>query len=151
MKNILKFVLFLIPLLSTGFIFRIDPIFYNSLNKPWFTLPNYLFSIFWIIIFILLSISTTIVSNKIKIINDKDYLYSVIAVYVCIYSYMFLFFELKSPLFGFIGSFATLISSIFLILETKRIIDKKCFFLIPLLIQSLYGTILSAFIMFMNF
>ena len=151
MKNVLKFLMFLIPLILTGFIFRVDPAFYNGLNKPFFTLPASLFSIFWIIIFILLSISSVIVSNKISIFNDKDYLYSLIAVYVCIYSYMFLFFGLKSPLFGFIGSFATLVSSIFLTIETKRLIDKNYILLIPLLLQSTYGTILSAFIMFMNF
>lgn len=150
MKNIIKFILFLIPYLLIGIFIRVDKVYYNSLNKPIFTLPSAYFSIIWIIIFILICITAVMISNKIRLLNSNDYLYTLISSYVTVFTYMLLFFVLKSPLLGFIGSVSSLLCSIFLFKETKKILDKYYLLLIPYILQNIYGVILSIFILFMN-
>lgn len=151
MKNIIHFFMVFIPLLISGFIYKFDPLFYDNLNKPWFTLPKYMFSIIWIILFIIISISVVKCINKTNIIKDRDYFYTLLSNYISIYAYIIMFFNLKSPIFGFIMCIATFISAVFLFKETKRIINKSSFILIPYILWSIYAGILSGFIFFMNF
>lgn len=149
--KLLKFILFFIPFLISGFIFKYDSTFYSNLSKPSFTLPSVFFSIFWIIIFILICITIVIVSSKESIFKNKDYFYSLLSVYFSIYAFNIMFWFLKSPIFGFILSICTFITSIIFYKETKRIINKSSLLLLPFILQTIYAVILSGFIFFMNF
>ena len=151
MKKILRFIIILIPWLLEGLLFKVDLEYYNTLNLPSFTLPNKIISILWLIIYILISISIYKISNIKNIFKEKDYFYVLITNYLANQLFIYGFFYLKSPFFGFILTTITLVSSIFLFLESKKLNTKASFYLIPYIIYNVYAFILSLTIYIMNF
>ncbi len=151
MKKVLRFLIILFPWLLEGLIFRVDLEYYNLLKIPSFALPNKLISIIWIILYILISISIYKISTTKNILKEKDYFYVLITNYLANQLFIYGFFYLKSPFFGFIISTITLVSSIFLFIETKKLNNKASYYLIPYMIYNTYAFILSLAIYIMNF
>lgn len=151
MKNILKFIIILFIWLLGGLLFKVDINYYNSLNIPSFALPNKLISITWFILYILITISIYKVSKNNKIISNNDYFYVLITNYLANELFIYGFFTLKSPFFGFILTSITFVSSIFLSIETKKLNNKAYCYLIPYVLFNIYALILSITIYIMNF
>ena len=151
MKKILKFIVLLFPWLLSGIIFKVDLDYYNYLNLPSFVLPNKLISIIWIILYVLITISVYKVSINKNIFKEKDYFYVLITNFLANSLFIYGFFYLKSPFFGFILTTITLISSIFLFIETKKLNIKASYYLIPYIVFNVYAFILSLSIYIMNF
>lgn len=151
MKKIILFILILIPWFIGGLIFKFDSLFYESLNLPFFTLPNNLISISWFIIYILIAISIFIIINNENILKNRDYMYIIITNYIANMVFPLFFFTLRSPFLGFVISLIIFVTSVYLYYETKKIKKEASYFLIPYVIFSLYATILSMFVYFMNF
>ena len=149
MKNIIFFILLLIPWSLSSFLFPIDSTFYESLNLPFFAPPGFLFGIVWSIIYILITITTyTIYKNKLA---NRQYNISLIINYITNQLYTFFFFTLKSPFLGFVDCLFVFITSLNLYLETKKLNDKIAKLLIPYLLWNGFATILSLSIYLMNF
>lgn len=151
MKKILRFILLLFPWLLSGIIFKVDLDYYNYLNLPGFVLPNKLISIIWIILYVLITISIYKISINKNILKEKDYFYVLITNFLANSLFIYGFFYLKSPFFGFILTTITLISSIFLFIETKKLNKKASYYLIPYIVFNVYAFILSLSIYIMNF
>ncbi len=151
MKKVLKFLICFLPWLISGLIFKFDESYYKMLEIPKFALSPNLTSIIWVIIYILISISIYKVSTNNNIFKSSDYFYVLITNYIANQLFLYVFFNLMSPLFGFVITTVTFVSSIFLLLETKKLNKKACFFLIPYNIFSLYAFILSLTVYIMNF
>lgn len=151
MKKILRFILLLFPWLLSGIIFKVDLDYYNYLNLPGFVLPNKLISIIWIILYVLITISIYKISINKNIFKEKDYFYVLITNFLANSLFIYGFFYLKSPFFGFILTTITLISSIFLFIETKKLNKKASYYLIPYIVFNVYAFILSLSIYIMNF
>lgn len=146
MKKIFKFLLFLLPwFLSSLFMKNVN--FYKSLTLPFFAPPPILFAIVWPILYLLIAISIYKIS---KIACSKEYKYFLIANYIFNQSFIFLFFNLKSIILGTLSSILSLITAIFLFLETKKIDKKTSYLLIPYLIWLIFASILSISILFLN-
>ena len=146
MKKIFKFLLFLLPwFLSSLFMRNVN--FYKSLNLPFFAPPPILFAIVWPILYLLIAISIYKIS---KIGFSEKYKYFLIANYIFNQSFTFLFFNLKSIILGTLSSILSLITSIFLFLETKKSNKKTSYLLIPYLIWLIFASILSISILFLN-
>lgn len=146
MKKIFKFLLFLLPwFLSSLFMKNVN--FYKSLTLPFFAPPPILFAIVWPILYLLIAISIYKIS---KIACSKEYKYFLIANYIFNQSFTFLFFNLKSIILGTLSSILSLITAIFLFLETKKIDKKTSYLLIPYLIWLIFASILSISILFLN-
>ena len=151
LKNILLFLLILSLWLISGFLFKVDNTFYNSLNLPSFAINGKLIAIIWFIIYILNTVSIILVSKRTNILKNNDYLYILIINYLSNQLFMYFFFYLMSPFLGFAITSIIFISTIFLFLETKKISKKSSYFLIPYLIYGLYALILMTTTYFMNF
>jgi len=151
MKKVLIFLSCFIPWLISGIIFKYDASYYEMLNIPSFALPPKLISITWIIIYILIAISIYKVRQEKSILKEGDYLYVLITNYLANQLFLYGFFNLKSPFFGFILTTITFISSIFLFLETKRLNKNASYFLIPYILYNTYAFILSITTYIMNF
>ncbi len=151
MKKVLIFLSCFIPWLISGIIFKYDSSYYEMLNIPSFALSPKLISITWIIIYILIGISIYKVRQEKNILKEGDYLYVLITNYLANQLFLYGFFNLKSPFFGFILTTITFISSIFLFLETKRLNKNASYFLIPYILYSIYAFILSITVYIMNF
>ncbi len=151
MKKVLVFLSCFIPWLISGIIFKYDPNYYEILNIPTFALPPKIISISWIIIYILIATSIYKVRQEKNIIKEGDYFYVLITNYLANQLFLYGFFNLKSPFFGFILTTITFISSIFLFLETKRLNKNASYYLIPYILYNIYAFILSLTVYIMNF
>ena len=78
MKKVLKFILFLLPWLISGLLFKVDFKYYDMLNLPSFVLPSKLIGIIWIIIYLLITISLYKISKTEKIVGNNDLFYVLI-------------------------------------------------------------------------
>ena len=150
-KDILRFIIILLPWLISGIIFPYNKDFYETLRIPSFALPGFIIGITWIILYILISISIYIISKKINILKNTDYLYILITNYLANQLFSFAFFYLMSPFLAFVMTSITFISSIFLFIETREINKKASYFLIPYIIFSTYALIVSLSVYIMNF
>ena len=91
------------------------------------------------------------VTKKINIFKNNDYLYILITNYISNQLFMYFFFYLMSPFLGFAITTIITLSTIFLYIETKKISKNSSYFLIPYVIYTIYAFILMATIYFMNF
>jgi len=150
-KNLFSFILYLLPWFLSGLLFSSYTDYFNALNLPWFALPQSLYGIVWTVLYILIAISI----YKIYKNNDKKYIkgynQALISNYIFNQLYLFFMFFLENPFLGFVDSLAILITSLFLYYETKELDDTASKFLLPYVIFSLYASILSLSIYFMNF
>ena len=138
-KNVVRFLMYLLPWFISSIIFRVDTSFYDSINKPFFAPPGIVFPIVWTILYILIAIG--LYNNKNK---NIEYYKSLIINYFSNQIYTFLFFVIKSPFIAFIDTLVVLISSLFLYNETKS----KWF--IPYVIWNVFATILSLSVYLLN-
>ena len=151
MKNVIYFIVYLLPWFISGLLFSSYTGFFDTLNLPWFTLPKSLYGIVWTTLYILISISI----SKIYKNNDKRYIkgynQALIRNYIFNQLYLFFMFLLKNPFLGFVDSVAILITGLFLYYETKELNEKASKYLLPYVVFNIYATILSLTIYFMNF
>ena len=140
-KNVVKFLICLLPWFLSSLIFRTDTSFYDSIKKPFFAPPGIVFPIVWTILYILIAIGLYTNKNKNKSI---DYYKSLIINYFSNQVFTFLFFIVKSPFIAFVDTLVVLISSLFLYNETKS----KWF--IPYVIWNVFATILSLSVYLLN-
>lgn len=151
MKKVLHFLACFLPWFVSGIVFRFDSEYYEMLNIPGFALPPKVISFVWVFIYILIAISIYMVSREKNICKESDYFYVLITNYLANQLFLYVFFHLKSPFFGFVITTVTLISSIFLFLETRKLNIKASYFLIPYSVYSVYAFILSLVVYIMNF
>ena len=150
-KTILLFIIILFFWLLSGLIFKYNKEFYSMLNLPFFALDGKIISIIWFVIYILITISIIIVSKKVNILKNQDYLYILLTNYFSNQLFMYFFFYLMSPFLGFAITTIIFLSSIFFYIETRKISKKASYFLIPYLLYGLYAFILMTTTYFMNF
>jgi tryptophan-rich sensory protein len=150
-KDIISFIIFLFPWLISGILFPYNKEFYEALKIPSFALPGVVIGITWLVLYVLISISIYIISKKINILKNNDYLYILITNYLANQLFSFAFFYLMSPFLAFVMTAITFISSIFFFIETKEINKKASYFLIPYIIFSGYALIVSLSVYIMNF
>ena len=150
-KDIISFIIILFPWLISGILFPYNKEFYEALKIPSFALPGVVIGITWLVLYVLISISIYIISKKINILKNNDYLYILITNYLANQLFSFAFFYLMSPFLAFVMTAITFISSIFFFIETKEINKKASYFLIPYTIFSGYALIVSLSVYIMNF
>ena len=151
MKKLFSFILYLLPWFLSSLLFSSYADYFNSLDLPWFALPKGLYGIVWTILYILIAIFIYIVYSNNDKKNTKGYNTALISNYIFNQLYLFFMFFLENPFLGFVDSLAIFITSLLLYYETKELDDTASKFLLPYVIFSLYATILSLSIYFMNF
>lgn len=150
MKKIVKFLLILIPWFISGLIFKSNPYFYNTINKPSFAPNTTIFSIIWPILYLLISISIYRILERKKLRDIPSYTKSLLINYFSNQVFTFLFFTVKSPFIAFIDTLIILISSLFLYEESKKIDKISSYLLVPYILWNLFATILIISIYFLN-
>ncbi len=150
MKNLLKFLLCLLPWFISGLIFKSDIIFYKSLNKPFFAPAPLVFPIVWTILYILIAISIYMIYKNNSYKNIPDFNKTLLINYFSNQIFSFLFFTLKSPFLALIDTIIVFLSSLFLYYEAKELNKTSSKLLIPYIIWNIFATILIISIFFMN-
>lgn len=150
MKRILKFLALLLPWFLSGFIFKNDTYFYNSINKPSFAPSPSVFPIVWTILYILIAYSVYRIYSKNSIKDVPEYSKALLINYFSNQAFSFLFFTVKSPFIAMVDTIIVLISSLFMFEEAKKIDKTSAYLLIPYILWNLFALILITSIYFMN-
>ena len=149
-KKIIIFILCLAPWLLTNII-PLDYDYFSKIKTPFFTPPKLFYPIAWTIIYILIAstITTIVLHYKFKD-TPKNYKITLIINYLFNQSFTILFFGLNNNFLGFVACLGTFISSLFLYEETSLINNKISKLLQPYILLSLFASILSISIYFLN-
>ena len=145
-KKLLPILLYLLPWFLSSIIFKIDTNYYQTLSKPFFAPPSYIFAIIWPILYILIAYTI----YKVIPFSNNKYKKTLIINYISNQLYTFFFFTQKSNSLALIDTIIVLISSIILYKETNNIDTKTSKYLIPYLLWNTFATILSLSITIMN-
>lgn len=130
---------------------------YNSLNRSPLNPPNIIFHIAWSILYLLMGISIAIIINKyideqdleIKK-NIKNYIFLFIIQFILNLFWTYIFFGLKSPLFGFIEIIILDILIIITIMKFKTISKAASYILIPYILWCLFASYLTLHVLIFN-
>jgi translocator protein len=122
---------------------------YSTLIKPSFTPPSWLFGPIWILLYFLMGTSLYLLwQNKAKDKKKSLIIFGIqLILNVC---WSFLFFGLKSPLYGLIGILFLLAAIILTIAFSYRVSLYAVIALIPYLVWVSFATILNYVILSLN-
>ncbi|HZD34214.1 MAG TPA: TspO/MBR family protein [Nitrososphaeraceae archaeon] len=122
---------------------------YVTLEKPDFTPPGWIFAPIWVIMYFLMGISLYLLwISKTK---DNRKAFTVFAVQLILNaSWSFLFFGLKSPLYGLIDILFLLAAIMLTILFLYKISVLASVLLVPYLVWVIFATMLNYNILLLN-
>lgn len=137
-KKFLVYLLFLLPWFISGIIFKIDTVYYLSLNRPWFAPPPIVFGIVWPILYILIAYSV----YKTWPNSTSNYKIYLVINYITNQLFTWTFFIVKNNFLALVDTIIILISSLYLYVETKAINKGKENYLIPYIIWNIFALVL---------
>jgi len=152
----IKFLVAILVCLLAGFIGSLFttpsiPTWYESLNKPSFNPPNWLFAPVWTTLYVLMGISAYMIwekSSRYKSSNTALKIFFVQLVLNSIWS--MLFFGLRNPLYGFIGIVLLWFAILFTMLKFYRISKKAAYLLVPYILWVSFASLLNFYILILN-
>lgn len=133
-----------------GSFFTINSIssWYSTLNKPFFSPPNWLFGPVWTLLYLLMGIAIFLILEKRKKIKKAVQLFLIQLALNFMWSPVF--FGLKSPL---LGLFNIVLMLIFIVLTTKefyKINKTSAYLMMPYLAWVSFATLLNLAILLLN-
>ena len=159
-KNIFKFVISIIVCESVGiigsfFTFSSVTNWFSTLVKPWFTPPSWLFGPVWTILYFLMGLSLYIIWNsKAEILSKQKYkkqffiLFGIQLILNALWS--FLFFGLKSPIYGLIDILFLDVAVAITIMFAYRVSKYSAILLTPYMAWITFATLLNFEIVLLN-
>ncbi|MBN1633224.1 MAG: tryptophan-rich sensory protein [Ignavibacteria bacterium] len=155
MKNFFRLIISILICQSAGIIgsfFTVSSVggWYQTLNKPSFNPPGYIFGPVWITLYLLMGISLYLIWNKKDIANIKFpvILFSVQLFFNTIWS--IIFFGLQNPLVAFFDILLLLIFLILTVISFYKVSKPASLLLIPYLLWVSFATILNYSIVKLN-
>ena len=138
---------------AAGSIFTLSsiPTWYATLQKPSFSPPTWLFGPAWTILYALMGISLYLVwSNGTKNANAKTAM-KIFGIQLFLnFLWSFLFFGLKSPLYGLIEIILLWISIVVSILKFYKISKNAAYLLLPYILWVSFAMLLNFFVFVLN-
>ena len=126
------------------------PTWYKTLNKPFFTPPNWIFSLVWISLFLLMGISLFMVWRRQDHPKFKTALIFFFVQLILNILWSVAFFGLKSPLLGLIDIILLWIAILLTILNFLKVSKIGGLLLVPYLIWVSFATLLNFFLWILN-
>ncbi len=127
------------------------PTWYADLNKPWFTPPSWVFGPVWTILYILMGISLFLVLREDWERRDVQIGTAVFGIQLVLnILWSYLFFGLRSPLYGLIGIVALWIAILATIVWFFRISRPAAILLVPYIAWVSIATALNYSIYVLN-
>lgn len=138
---------------SSGSVFTVTKIetWYASLEKPWFTPPNWLFAPVWTTLFVLMGISVyMIIKNGVAGVQERKCLYIFTLQFGLNILWSFLFFWLESPVLGFIGIIFLWIAIAATINEFRKVSLAAAYLLVPYISWVTIAAMLNLGVLLLN-
>lgn len=150
MKKILLFLLVFLPWFVSTFLFKFDNSYYDSLKKPFFAPPSFVFMVVWAAIYLMIAISIYNIYKNNKFKDVKEY--NIILAFNYAFNQLFLYFlfGINNLFLSFVDTVVVLITSLFLYYETRQIDKEDSRLLIPYLIWNTFAVFLMLTIYFFN-
>ncbi len=147
LKPIIIFAVILFIYFVPGFIFKAQPDYYKSLNKPFYAPPALLFGIAWPVLFVIFSVFITrkILNNSLKL----DQVMYLIINYFLTFFFNKIFFIDHNLLFTLIDTILCFVSIGLLFLNIWKENKNESWFLLPYLIWTGFASILMTHIYFL--
>jgi benzodiazapine receptor len=126
-------------------------VWYGNLEKPSFAPPNWIFAPVWTFLFLLMGISLYLVWSRgfeDKKIKRAVFIFSVQLALNTLWS--FLFFGLRSPLYGFIEIIILWLAIFFTIVNFYKTSKMAAYLLIPYILWVSFAALLNYSIMILN-
>lgn len=138
----------LVGFLGSYFTISSIPTWYATLNKPFFSPPNFLFAPVWTALYILMGISLylVLISKKNKDLAVKVFLIQLFLNFL----WSFIFFGLQNPLIAFLEIVALWVSILFTIKFFYPISKTSAYLLIPYILWVSFALILNLAIVLLN-
>lgn len=156
MKNLLKlvFAVFfceLVGLSATPFTISAIPTWYQTLHKPMFSPPNWIFAPVWTTLYFLMGVALYLIWQRgIKKDNVQDAIKLFLLQLFLNFTWSLIFFGLHLPILAFID-IVLLWTSILLCIKVFYSLNKTAsFILIPYLLWVSFAGILNAYIVILN-
>ncbi len=120
------------------------PVWYATLEKPWFSPPNWIFGPVWIVLYTFMGIALYLVVSKGLERKEVKIATAVFLVHLIVNaSWSVLFFGLRSPLYGLIDIFLLLFMIVVTMISFWRISRGAAYLLIPYLLWVLFASALN--------
>ena len=155
-KKVLKFIASIIICQSAGVFgslvtFEAIPVWYVTLEKPFFAPPNWIFGPVWIILYFLMGVSLYIVwENELKS-KTRNIFFVVFGIQLILNTlWSFLFFGLRSPLLGLVDILILDAMVAVTIIYAKRVSKYAAMLLIPYMVWIIIASVLNYAIMVLN-
>lgn len=141
----------LVGIVSTPFTISAIPTWYRTLNKPFFSPPNWIFGPVWTTLYLLMGISAFLIWQKgLKKKKVKEAItYFGIQLFLN-FIWTFLFFGLRNPLLGLIDIVVLWIFIVLTIVKFYKLSRPAAYMLIPYLLWVSFATILNSSILILN-
>ena len=155
LKDILKLAASVILCQLAGFLGSLFttpaiPTWYQTLNKPFFSPPNWIFSPVWISLFVLMGISLFFVWRRADHPKFKPALIFFLVQFILNILWSAAFFGLKSPLLGLIDIILLWIAILLTILNFFKVSKFAGVLLIPYLLWVSFATLLNFSLWILN-
>ena len=142
----------LVGIAATPFTISAIPTWYVTLNKPFFSPPNWIFGPVWTILYFLMGVSVYLIWTKaIKYKERKKTGLTFFTIQLGLnFLWSIVFFGLHSPILGLIDIIALWIFILLTMIKFNKLSKIAFLLLIPYLLWVSFATILNLFIVLLN-
>ncbi len=140
-----------IGLAATPFTIAAIATWYQGLNKPSFSPPNWVFAPAWITLYLLMGVAAYLIWEK-GIINKKVKRALIFFLIQLLFNFFWsiLFFGLRSPIYGFVDIVLLWLAILITILKFYKISRTTAFLMLPYLAWVTFAAILNFSIIILN-
>lgn len=155
-NNIFKIILAIIVCQLVGITSGIStinaiPNWYATLNKPFFSPPNWIFGPVWTTLYLMMGVSAGLIWLKgLKSINVKKALFYFIIQLFLNFTWSIVFFGLRQPLLAFINITLLWLSILITIIKFYKISKLAAYLLLPYILWVTFASILNFSIFVLN-
>lgn len=133
--------------ISSSFFMNLD--WYQTLNKPWFTPPGYLFAPIWTTLYILMGISLYLIWTSKT--SGKNIAYIIYSSQLALnFFWTIAFFGMQAPILGMVIIIALIIQILSTMVLFYEIDKNATYLLIPYLLWVFVATVLNLSIILLN-
>ncbi|MFT9849728.1 TspO/MBR family protein [Aneurinibacillus sp. REN35] len=150
-STILVFVLTYALFSISGFLFQLDPTWYEALAKPSFTPSGSFIGMVWIVLYALISLAVAILHQKIGLQRiSGGWLALFILNYVLNQAFSYFQFEQKDLYAAFLDCLGVAATTLLLVIFTPKYSKAAAWLFVPYLLWSSFATYLSWLFYTMN-
>lgn len=136
-------------IIGTPFTISAIPNWYASLEKPFFSPPNFIFGPVWTILYFLMGVSLYLIWNSKS--KNKTHALKLFFAQLCLNAFWsIIFFGLENPLLAFGEIILLWITIILTIKAFSKISKSAAYLLIPYIVWVSFAMILNLFIVILN-